>query len=68
MTSRYHDYSVMDLLVVGARMVGGFDEEAAVKMYLRLHPQADEAEVRAELSRELAKDGEVWPAPPAETK
>ena len=47
------DYSILHLFMVGIRMTDDYDEDKAVKTFLRLHPEADEAEVRAELMREL---------------
>ena len=34
-------------------MVGGYNEDTAVKDFLKMHPEAREADVRAELTREL---------------
>lgn len=53
---RREEYSVLGLLSTGARMyVDEYTEEDAIKDYLALHPEAVEADVRAELKRELAK-------------
>lgn len=48
-------YSVLKLLVIGQRMTDVYTEDDAVTEFLELHPNAVEANVRAELARELAK-------------
>ena len=50
-------YSILELYSSGMRFVGDYDEDAAVEQYLDLHPDADEAAVRAELQAALAKLG-----------
>jgi len=47
------DYPVMKLLVNGQRMVDGYNRDDAVRDYLALHPEADEATVREELRAKL---------------
>lgn len=43
-------YSVFDIYGIGGRAdYGEYSEDAAVEKYLSLHPEADEAAVRAEL-------------------
>ena len=42
-------YSPTQMYVIGMRMVGDYDREAAVEDYMSLHPDADEAAVRAEV-------------------
>lgn len=54
MADHRQNYSVLKLLVNGGRMLDDYTEDDAVSDYLKLHPEADEAEVRAELKRELA--------------
>lgn len=55
-TDHRQDYSILHLYLVGARMTDDYTRDNAVEDYLRLHPEADGAEVRAELNRELAKE------------
>lgn len=45
---------------VGARFTDDFEPEDAVRKYMRLHPEAIEADVRAELLAELTKRGMSW--------
>lgn len=51
------EYSVYGLLAAGMRFVGDYNEEDAVRHYLGLHPDANEADVRAELEAEAKKYG-----------
>lgn len=53
-------YTVLQLLSTGARFTDDFEPEDAVQMYLELHPEAIEADVRAELLAELTKRGMSW--------
>lgn len=49
-------YSVLGLLTKGIRTyLDEYTEEDAIQDYLKLHPEANEADVRAELKRELDK-------------
>ena len=48
-------YTVHQLLVSGSRFVDDYDEDAAVEHYLKLHPEADPSEVRAELRDVIAR-------------
>lgn len=50
-------YTVFGLLNAGARFTDGFDPDDAIAMYLERHPEAVEAEVRAELMAELERRG-----------
>ncbi len=50
-------YTVYGLLVAGSRFTDDYDEAEAVKHYLELHPDADEATVRSELTADIAKHG-----------
>lgn len=62
---QWRSYSIFEYF---SDMSWGKDEyspEIAVAEYLEMHPDKNEAEVRAELSRELAKIGEIWPEPEA---
>lgn len=54
------NYSVLDLYVVGLRMVDDYDEDAAVAYYMDLHPEANAVEVRAELESELLRLDKEW--------
>ena len=47
------DFSIMSLLNMGGKMYGEFTEDEAIELFLEIHPEADEADVRAELTREL---------------
>ncbi|WP_428384121.1 hypothetical protein [Nevskia ramosa] len=50
------DYTVGQLLATGSRFyVDEYSEDDAIEDYLSLHPEAVEADVRAELTRELGK-------------
>lgn len=48
-------YSILELYSSGMRFCGDYDEGAAVEHYLKLHPEADPSEVRAELREEIAR-------------
>lgn len=48
-------YTVHGLLCAGSRFSDDYDADDAVKNYLRLHPDADEAAVRAELQAWLSR-------------
>lgn len=49
-------YSILGLLAAGSRFyVDEYTEEDAIEDYLSLHPEAVEADVRAELKQELGK-------------
>lgn len=48
-------YTVAQLLASGSRFVEDYGESDAVEHYLELHPEADEAAVRAELQAEIAR-------------
>jgi hypothetical protein len=50
-------YSVYGLLAAGMRFTDDYTEEDAVEKYLELHPEADEAAVRAVLAAEIAREG-----------
>lgn len=50
-------YSVYGLLAAGSRFTDDYDAEDAVRQYMELHPQSDEAQVRAELQAEIEKHG-----------
>ncbi len=50
-------YTVFQLLASGSRFTDDYDEAAAVDHYMRLHPEADQASVQAELDAEIAKRG-----------
>lgn len=50
-------YSVYGLLAAGSRFTDDYDEDDAVRHYLELHPEANEAAVRAELQAEIARRG-----------
>lgn len=43
-------YTPTQMYINGLRMVGDYDQEAAVEDYMSLHPDADEAAVRAEVA------------------
>lgn len=43
--------SVFDLYCIGGRMTDGYDENDAVRQYLEMHLEANEADVRAEFKR-----------------
>lgn len=51
MTDPRQDYTPTRLLVVGRRMTDDYSVDDAVADYLRMHPAADEAQVRAELAQ-----------------
>lgn len=53
-------YSVFEMLCVGSRFTDDFEPEDAVRKYLSLHPEAIEADVRAELQAWLTKRGMAW--------
>jgi len=55
MTVDLTTYSVHALYVAGMRFIDDYSEDDAVEQYLELHPEADEAKVRAELIAEIAK-------------
>lgn len=48
-------YTLVGLLAAGSRFMDDFGPEDAVSMYLELHPEAIEADVRAELQAWLTK-------------
>ena len=48
-------YSVFGLLVAGSRF-SDYTEDDAVRRFMELHPDADEAEVRAELKAEVGRN------------
>jgi hypothetical protein len=48
-------YTVYGLYVAGSRFSDDYDQDDAVEHYLELHPEADAAAVRAELSIAIAK-------------
>ncbi len=48
-------YTVIGLLAAGSRFTDDFEPEDAVRKYLSLHPEAIEADVRAELQAWLTK-------------
>lgn len=48
-TADLSTYPVFDLYVAGLRFVSDFDEDAAVDLFMDLHPNADRAEVEREL-------------------
>lgn len=50
-------YSVYGLLAAGSRFTDDYDAEDAVEHYLELHPEAVEANVRAELAARLVDLG-----------
>lgn len=50
-------YDVFGLLAAGSRFVIDYTEDDAVEDFLELHPGAKEADVRAELKREIARHG-----------
>lgn len=55
-TAKNHStYTVYGLLVAGSRF-SDFTEDDAVERYMQLHPDADEAAVRAELKADLDKN------------
>lgn len=47
-------YSVFELLNAGARFTDDYEPEDAIQKYMELHPDADEASVRAESQEWLA--------------
>ena len=47
------DLSIMDLYSVGGRMTDEYSQNDAIEDFLEMHPEANEAEVRAELIGEL---------------
>ena len=49
------DFTIMSLFNMGGKMYGEYTEDSAVRDFLEMHPEADEADVRAELKRELEK-------------
>lgn len=53
-------YTVHGLLVAGSRLTDDFGADDAVRKFLQLHPEAVEADVRAELRVELNKRGMSW--------
>jgi hypothetical protein len=55
-TDHRQDYSILRLYLVGARMHDDYSRDDAVEDFVRMHPDADPAEVRAELDREMAKE------------
>ena len=48
-------YTVQGLLAAGSRFMDDFEPDDAVEMYLELHPDAIEADVRAELQAWLSR-------------
>lgn len=48
-------YIVYGLLAAGSHLTDDFGSEDAVQMYQELHPEATEANVRAELLAEMAE-------------
>lgn len=50
-------YTVYGLLAAGSRFTDDYGEEDAVEQFLQLHPDADEAAVRAELADEIKRRG-----------
>ncbi|WP_439640536.1 hypothetical protein [Nevskia sp.] len=55
-TKDRRSYSIIGLLSAGSRFYNDeYTEDDAVADYLALHPEAVEADVRAELAAELAK-------------
>jgi hypothetical protein len=54
MADHRQDYSPSKLFVNGQRMTDDYTVEDAVAEYLRLHPEADETEVRAEIEKVAA--------------
>lgn len=53
-------YTVFGLLSAGSRFTDDFGLDDAVRKYMGLHPEAVEADVRAELLAELTKRGMAW--------
>lgn len=49
-------YSITRLYLVGARMLDEYSRNDAVEDYVQMHPDADPAQVRAELDREMARE------------
>jgi hypothetical protein len=68
MEKRYRSYSIYVLYRAMGRFMDEYSPESAVRDYLEMHPEVNEADVRAELSRALAKEGEIWPAPQPASK
>ncbi len=50
-------YSVHGLLAAGSRFSDDYGPEDAVEHYLELHPDADRAQVQAELDAEMREHG-----------
>lgn len=50
-------YTVFGLLSAGSRFTDDYGPDDAVEQYLELHPDAREADVRAELKDEMIKHG-----------
>jgi hypothetical protein len=48
-------YTVHGLLAAGSRFTDDYSEEDAIERYLELHPEAEEAAVRADLQAEIKK-------------
>ncbi len=54
---RRRQYTVYGMFAAGQRFTDDYAEDDAVEDYLQLHPEADEAAVRAELAAEIKKHG-----------
>lgn len=54
MADHRQNYSPTTLYLAGNRMTDGYSVSDAVEDYLRMHPDADEAEVRAEVEKAAA--------------
>ncbi len=54
MADHRQDYSPTKLFINGQRMVDGYTVNDAVEDYLRLHPDADEHQVRDEVEKAAA--------------
>jgi hypothetical protein len=48
--------SVFDILCIWGRMTDGVDESDAIRKYMEMHPESNEADVRAELEKAIAED------------
>lgn len=51
MADHRQDYSPARMLINGQRMMGDYTADDAVVDYMRLHPDADESQVRAEIEQ-----------------
>ena len=52
------DFSILELFNMGGKMYDDeYTEDQAIEFFLEMHPEANEADVRAELIRELEKAG-----------